>query len=304
MRFWPTRPRTLMRKSSIVCWPRRTMASGWPCSGSTAPVMPTATAFRPTTSASCGAGATGSSTPSTATCLRPVHDRAVGRRPAAQRHARPENRHRLQPQSPRSTPKAASSPRSGGSKRHRPRRDHLDGLAGADDGLLPLPRSQVRPDHAEGFLPASSPSSTTCRKGHGAGSPATRRRLIRQAPDAASSSAAGDRKKRQSKRTQDAKREAQRCRQMRVGKHGLTTKRHWSAAADPGSDGSSLGGRVLTRPGRRHGVAPSTARTAISDAYTLEPTRPRRSRPSVWKCCRTTSIRRGDWAGRRMATLC
>ena len=37
--------------------------------------------------------------------------------------------------------------------RRRPRRDDLDRLAGPDDGLRPLPRSQVRSDLAEGFLP-------------------------------------------------------------------------------------------------------------------------------------------------------
>ena len=37
--------------------------------------------------------------------------------------------------------------------RRRPRRDHRDRLARPDDGLRPLPRPQVRPDHAEGVLP-------------------------------------------------------------------------------------------------------------------------------------------------------
>ena len=71
-----------------------------------------------------------------------------------ERHARPEDRHRLQPQPPRQrrrrhhpggVPRRVRR-RSRGHDRHR--------LAGADARLRPLPRPQVRPVHAEGVLPA------------------------------------------------------------------------------------------------------------------------------------------------------
>ena len=49
----------LRARSSIDCWRRRATASAWRSRGSTRRATPTATATRPTASATCGAGATG-----------------------------------------------------------------------------------------------------------------------------------------------------------------------------------------------------------------------------------------------------
>ena len=64
-----TTPRpTPTRSSSTGCSPRRNGASTAPATGSTPPAMPTPTASTSTTTARSGRIATGSSTPSTATC--------------------------------------------------------------------------------------------------------------------------------------------------------------------------------------------------------------------------------------------
>ena len=60
--------RRIREASSTGCWPRRATASAWPNAGWMPPATPTPTAIRPTASAACGAGAIGSSMPSTATC--------------------------------------------------------------------------------------------------------------------------------------------------------------------------------------------------------------------------------------------
>ena len=59
--------------------------------------------------------------------------------------------------------------------RRRSRGDDDERLAGTDDGLRTVPRSQVRSDHAEGVLPASSRSSTPSLKRDSTAAPATRR---------------------------------------------------------------------------------------------------------------------------------
>ena len=80
------------------------------------------------------------------------------------RHAGTADRHRLQPQPSRQC-RRGHHPRGVCRRvRRRSRGDHGHGLAGADGGLRPLPRSQVRPDHAARVLPGSSPTSTTCRR--------------------------------------------------------------------------------------------------------------------------------------------
>ena len=68
--------------------------------------------------------------------------------------ARPADRHRLQPQPSRQR-RGRDHPRGVRRRvRRRPRRDDRDRLARPDARLRPLPRPQVRPDHAEGVLPA------------------------------------------------------------------------------------------------------------------------------------------------------
>ena len=71
-----------------------------------------------------------------------------------ERHARPADRHRLQPL-PRHHQRGRLD-RGGGLRpqRRRPRRHHRHRLPRPDGRLRPLPRPQVRPGHAEGLLPA------------------------------------------------------------------------------------------------------------------------------------------------------
>ena len=123
--------------------------------GSTPPATPTPTATRPTASASCGAGATGSSTPSTATC------RSTGS-PSSN-----------SPATCCRTPTLDQRIATGFNRNHRGNAeggiipeeyaveyvvDRVETTAtvwlGLTAGLRPLPRPQVRPDHAEGVLPA------------------------------------------------------------------------------------------------------------------------------------------------------
>ena len=86
--------------------------------------------------------------------VRPVHDRATGRRPAAGPHARPAGRLGLQPLQ-RHDQRGGRHPRGvHGPLRPRPHRDDLAGLDGAHRRLRGLPRSQVRPDHPARVLRA------------------------------------------------------------------------------------------------------------------------------------------------------
>ena len=112
--------------------------------------------------------------------VRPVHHRADS--PATCCRA-PRSTRRSPPASTATTaatPRAGSIPEEYARRvRRRPRRDHGDRLARPDAGLRPLPRPQVRPGHAEGVLPSSSPSSTTCPRRGRPRSSATRRRSSR-----------------------------------------------------------------------------------------------------------------------------
>ena len=76
--------------------------------------------------------------------LRPLHARAARRRPAAERDARAEGRLGVQP--PAADDRGGRRAGEGvpGEVRGRPRAQRLDGLAGGDDGLLRVPRPQVR----------------------------------------------------------------------------------------------------------------------------------------------------------------
>ncbi len=84
--------------------------------------------------------------------VRPVHDRATGRRPVAGPHPRPGGRLGVQPlqrddQRGRRHPRGVQGPVC-----PRPHRDGLHGLDGADRRLRRLPRPQVRPDLAARVL--------------------------------------------------------------------------------------------------------------------------------------------------------
>ena len=86
--------------------------------------------------------------------VRPVHDRAARRRPAAQSDQEPARRHGLPPQHAdqrrRRHRPGAVPPRS----RRRSREHHRRGLARPDRRLLPVPHAQVRPDPAPRVLRA------------------------------------------------------------------------------------------------------------------------------------------------------
>ena len=113
----------------------------------------------------------------------------------AGRHARSEDRHRLQPQPSR---QRRGRHHSGGVRRRvrrRSRRDDGHGLAGPDDGLRPLSRPQVRSDHAEGVLPALRVLQQRAGTGQGRAGSGNSPPFIKCAHGAAGTAAAGaDRK--------------------------------------------------------------------------------------------------------------
>ena len=96
--------------------------------------------------------------------VRSVHDRATGRRPAAQSHARSADRLRLQSLQHHDERRGRDPRRVSRALRPRPHRDDLAGLARPDGRLRGLPRPQVRSR-------SRSASSTSCRR-----SSTTRRR--------------------------------------------------------------------------------------------------------------------------------
>ena len=95
--------------------------------------------------------------------------------------ARSDDRHRLQSQSPHQRRRRHRARRVPRGVRRRPRGDHFDRLAGPDAGLRPLPRPQIRSDHAEGFLPAVRLLQQ--RPGKGAGLQLRQRRAVHQGAD-------------------------------------------------------------------------------------------------------------------------
>ena len=115
-------------------------------------------------------------------------DRAARRRPAARRHARPADRHRLQPQPSRQR-RGGHHPRGvRGRVRRRSRRDDRHGLAGPDHGLRAAATITSSTRSRSTSSTSSSPSSTTCRRRAGRSSTATRRRSSRRRPATSSGS--------------------------------------------------------------------------------------------------------------------
>ena len=99
-----------------------------------------------------------------------------------ERDARPDRRHRLQPL-PRHHQRGRLD-RGGGLRpqRRRSRRHHRHGLPRPDGRLRPLPRPQVRPDHAEGVLPALRLLQQPRRQARWTATPpGIRRRQVRRA---------------------------------------------------------------------------------------------------------------------------
>ena len=80
MPFWPTNRPSATSEWSSATWLRRPTANGWRWTGSTSRAMPTLTVIRPTSSATCRRGATGSSARSTRIC--PTINSSSGRSPA------------------------------------------------------------------------------------------------------------------------------------------------------------------------------------------------------------------------------
>ena len=85
--------------------------------------------------------------------VQPLRHRTTGRRPDAQRHRGAETGQRLQPQPHDQLRRRRDSRRVSGGVCGRPRGYHRQRVHGPDRGLRALPRSQVRPDLAEGLLP-------------------------------------------------------------------------------------------------------------------------------------------------------
>ncbi len=86
--------------------------------------------------------------------VRPVHDPATRRRPAAECHAGQMNCDRISSQHDAERRRRGRSARVSLARRQRSRRHDRHNLAWPDASMLPVPQSQVRPDHAEGVLPA------------------------------------------------------------------------------------------------------------------------------------------------------
>ncbi len=85
--------------------------------------------------------------------VRRVHDRAARRRSAARRDKGSDDRVRLQPQSHDQFRRGSDRGGVPGRVRDRPRRGHVLGVHGADDGLRAVSFAQVRSHHAQGVLP-------------------------------------------------------------------------------------------------------------------------------------------------------
>ena len=84
--------------------------------------------------------------------LRPVHAGTDCRRLVAEGHAQSVDCHGLHPGGDEHERRGDHPRGEPGELRHGSRRDHVAGLAGADDGVRALPRPQVRPDQREGLL--------------------------------------------------------------------------------------------------------------------------------------------------------
>ena len=141
--------------SSIGCSPARVTASGWRWTGSTRPATPTRTGSTTTASARMWRwrdwviDAFNANKPYDAFITEQLAGDLL-----PERDARSEDRVGVQPQS--RDEQRRRDHRRGVPRRVR-RRPHVDGrhgVAGADAAVRPLPRSQVRPAHAEGVLPA------------------------------------------------------------------------------------------------------------------------------------------------------
>ena len=160
-RSWPTARPTPTRSSSIACWPRRSTASGWRWTGSTAPAIADTNGYQNDFARTMWPWrdwviAAFNAQPA----VRPVHDRADRRRPAAGRDPGPADRHRIQPQQPDGHRGRLDRRGMADRERRRPHRDDVDGLPRPDHGLRPLSRPQVRPDLAGRVLPVPRASST------------------------------------------------------------------------------------------------------------------------------------------------
>ena len=96
--------------------------------------------------------------------VRPVHDRAIGRRLAAESDDVAARGHRLQPPAANDARRRCTGRRVSGDHAGRPRAEFLGNVDGGLDGLRAVPRSQVRSRTRRKIFTAcrrSSPTSTT-----------------------------------------------------------------------------------------------------------------------------------------------
>ena len=106
-----TPPRTPTRRPSIASWPRRGSASGWRSVAQRRALCRYQRLSDRRARESCGGGATGSSMPTTAYALRPVHDRAARRRPDSRSDAGADRSRPVSTATTAATPRGVSSPR-------------------------------------------------------------------------------------------------------------------------------------------------------------------------------------------------
>ena len=139
--------RTLMRTWSTGCSPRPAMRSSRPCTGWTRCATPIRAAFMATTFSLPGRIAIMCCGVPRQHALRPVHARAAGGRPDAQRDARTESRVGLQPPEPHVGRRRLAAEGVSGQVRGRPRPHGQRRVARQHHGMRRMPRSQIRSVH-------------------------------------------------------------------------------------------------------------------------------------------------------------
>ena len=161
---------TLTRRSSTGCWPRRTTASGWRCTGSTWSATPTRSATTATTRCNVSPyrdyviHAFNTNKPFDRFTVEQLAGDLLPNATTEQKVASAYNR-LLQ-----TTEEGGAQPKEYEREvRRRPGPERLDGLAGGDDGLLPSATTTSSTRSRRRTSTASAPSSPTSRRPPSAG---------------------------------------------------------------------------------------------------------------------------------------